>query len=90
METSAKTATNVNDIFYEIGMTFYCVVLEFISQITQKVEIEIWIDFIKLVIWGLHMHRTIIIIIIIFWCLLVVPNGVGLLTITDVFLMTKL
>lgn len=48
----------------------------------SKVEIEIWIDFIKLVIWGLHMHRTIIIIIIIFlvsaggtqWCWLVNNN----------------
>lgn len=40
METSAKTATNVNDIFYEIGMTFYCVVLEFISQITQRLKLK--------------------------------------------------
>lgn len=40
METSAKTATNVNDIFYEIGMTFYCVLLEFISQITQRLKLK--------------------------------------------------
>lgn len=40
METSAKTATNVNDIFYEIGMTFYCVVLEFISQISQRLKLK--------------------------------------------------
>lgn len=88
METSAKTATNVNDIFYEIGMTFYCVVLEFISQITQRLKLKYESTLLS---WSFGVRTCIEqLLLLIFWCLLVVPNGVGLLTITDVFLMTKL
>lgn len=38
METSAKAATNVNDIFYEIGMTvFTCVNVPFQSVMVHLV-----------------------------------------------------
>lgn len=90
METSAKTATNVNDIFYEIGMTFYCVVLEFISQITQRLKLKYESTLLSWSFGVCTCIEQLLLLLLFFWCLLVVPNGVGLLTITDVFLMTKL